>query len=111
MNPYFIFGLFSLAALGGLYLLALVLQKKETPKLVAFIHGIAAAAALILLFAYAMNFEGNFTTCLVTFVVAALGGFVLIARDLMGRSIPRWLAVVHGLVAVCGLVLLAVEIF
>jgi hypothetical protein len=36
---YSIIGLFALGALAGLYLLALVLQKKETPKFVALING------------------------------------------------------------------------
>ena len=110
MNPYFIIGLFALAALGGIYLLTLVLQRKETPKLVAFVHGLAAATALVLLIVYAMKNEGSFTVSIVCFVLAALGGFVLIYRDLTAKPIPRGLAVVHGLLAATGLIFLIVEV-
>jgi hypothetical protein len=104
--------LFALSALGGMYLLALVLQKKETPKFVAFIHGLFAATALVLLVVYACNNEhAGLTECIVLFVLAALGGSVLIVRDLTGRSLPKWLALGHGLIAVSGFVLLLVRAF
>jgi hypothetical protein len=47
----------------------------------------------------------------VLFVIAALGGFIMMARDVTGKSIPKWLAVVHGLLAVTGFVLLLVFAF
>jgi hypothetical protein len=108
---YVIICLFGLAALAGMYLLALVLQKKETPKFVAFAHGLFAAIAIITLKVYASNAPKDFTACLVIFVLAALGGLVLIYRDLTARPIPRWLAVTHGLMAVAGFVLLLVRAF
>jgi len=42
------------------------------------------------------------------FVLAALGGFVLLSFHLRNKSVPRALAVIHGLVAALGLVLLIV---
>lgn len=77
---YLIVALFALGALIGMYLLALVLQNKETPKFVAFIHGGFVAAALVLLGIYSMRNPG-LTEVIVLFIVAAMGGLVLIIRD------------------------------
>lgn len=107
---YFIIALFALGAIIGMYLLALVLQKKETPKFVAFIHGAFVATALILLIVYNSGQPGLIES-IVLFVVAALGGVVLIFRDLTAKSLPKWLAVVHGLIAVAGFVFLLVYAF
>ena len=107
---YLIIALFALGAILGMYLLALVLQKKETPKFVAFIHGAFVAAALILLIVYSSQHPG-LTESIVLFVVAALGGLVLIVRDLTNKPLPKWLAIGHGLIAVVGFVFLLVSAF
>lgn len=103
---YTIIALFALGAIIGMYLLALVLQKKETPKFVAFIHGLFVVAALLLLFYYNSERGPGLMESIILFVVAAVGGLVLIIRDLSGKSIPRWLAIAHGLIAVAGFVFL-----
>jgi hypothetical protein len=108
---YLILGLFALTALLGMYLLALVMQKKETPKAVAFIHGAFAVAALILLLYYTSQDGPGPTESIVLFIVAALGGITLIIRDLMGLSLPKWLAVGHGLIAVTGFIFLLIYAF
>ena len=108
---YTIIGLFALGALIGMYLLALVLQKKETPKFVAFIHGAFVAVALIMLIIYSMNNGPGLMESIVLFVMAALGGLILITRDLTGKPIPRWLAVGHGLIAIAGFIFLIVFTF
>ncbi len=107
---YLIIALFALGAIIGMYLLALVLQKKETPKFVAFIHGAFVAAALILLIIYNSDHPG-LTESIVLFIVAAVGGLTMIIRDLTGKSLPRWLAIGHGLIAVSGFVFLLVCAF
>ena len=107
---YTTIALFALAALLGMYLISFVLQGKETPKSVAFTHGGFAAAALLLLIYYTVK-EAGPVESVILFVIAALGGFVMIARDLSGKSIPKWLAVIHGLVAVTGFVFLLVHAF
>jgi hypothetical protein len=48
---------------------------------------------------------------IVLFVMAALGGLVLIYRDMTGKSIPKWLAVGHGLIAVAGFIFLLIYTF
>jgi hypothetical protein len=107
---YTIIGLFALGAIIGMYLLSLVMQNKETPKVVAFIHGGFVALALVLLIVYNNNNPGVMDS-IVLFVIAALGGAVMIVRDLSGKGVPKWLAVVHGLVAVAGFVVLLVHAF
>jgi hypothetical protein len=107
---YLIIALFALGALIGMYLLALVLQKKETPKFVAVIHGAFVAAALVLLIVYNSNHPG-LTESIILFVVAALGGATLFVRDLMGKSLPRWLALGHGIIAVIGFIILLIRAF
>ncbi|MDB5228044.1 MAG: hypothetical protein JWN78_2237 [Bacteroidota bacterium] len=108
---YSIIGLFALGAIGGMYLLALVLQNKETPKAVALIHGAFVATALILLIVYSRSNGPGFTESIVLFVVAATGGAYLFLRDVTGKSIPKWLAVGHGLIAVTGFVFLLYSAF
>jgi hypothetical protein len=104
---YLIIALFSLGAIIGMYLLTLVLQKKETPKSIAFIHGAFVASALVLLIIYNSRHPGLMES-IVLFVIAALGGVVLIVRDLTGKPLPKWLAVAHGLIAVTGFIFLLV---
>ncbi len=108
MNIYVIIGLFSLAALIGIYLLALVIQNKETPKFVSFIHGGFAATALVMLIVYASHNGPGLMESIVLFVMAALGGVVLIYKDLSKMPLPKWLAVLHGLLAVSGFIFLIV---
>jgi hypothetical protein len=107
---YSIIGLFAFGAIVGMYLLALVLQKKETPKFVAVIHGLFVAIALIMLIVY-NNKNPGLTESIVLFIIAALGGIVLFVRDITKKSIPKWLAVVHGLIAVVGFIFLLVFTF
>jgi hypothetical protein len=108
---YLIIGLFALGALIGMYLLALVLQKKETPKFVAIIHGAFVAAALVLLIDYATHEGPKPIESIVLFIVAALGGLTLFIRDMSGKTLPKWLAIGHGLIAVTGFIFLLVFAF
>ncbi len=108
---YLIIGLFALGALIGMYLLSLVLQKKETPKAIALVHGLFVATALVLLIIYYVDHGPGLLESVILFVVAALGGIVLFMRDLTGKPLPKWLAVGHGLIAVVGFVFLLVYAF
>lgn len=105
---YTIIGLFSLAALLGMFLLSFVLRNQKTPKIVAFIHGPLAIIALILLINYSTDHGPGLTESIVLFTMAALGGIILIIRDVTGRSVPKWLAVAHGLIAITGFIFLLV---
>jgi hypothetical protein len=100
--------LFAAAALLGAYLLSFVLRNKATPKHIALFHGPIAATGLMLLIIYAVLNKPAPIVSIIIFILAALGGFVLIYRDLTGRSIPKWLAIGHGLTALVGFVLLLI---
>lgn len=99
---------FILAACLGLYLFSYVVQKKETPKAIAFIHGPLAATGLVLLILYFCWYNPKPVAALIVFLLAALGGLVLILRDIMGKSLPWWMALGHGLVGAAGIALLIV---
>ncbi len=99
--------LFVLAAVFGLVALTAILKNKPTPKPAVFIHGGLAAIALVLVILYTVTGRGAApVTSLVLFIVAALGGFVLFAKDMQKKSVPRFLAFVHPIIAIAGLVLL-----
>jgi peptidoglycan/LPS O-acetylase OafA/YrhL len=108
---YTVIGLLALGALVGMYLLVLVLQNKETPKFVAFIHGAFVVSGLFLLISYTITAMPGPVEAVILFIMAALGGLVLIYRDLTKKPIPKWLAVGHGLIAVAGFIFLLVYTF
>ncbi len=101
---------FALAAILGMILLSYVLQDKETPKRVVFTHGPLAATGLVLLIIYTVKQPGPVES-IVLFSIAALGGVVMLTKDLSGKKIPKWLAVLHGLLAVSGFIFLLVFAF
>jgi hypothetical protein len=108
---YTTIGFFALAALLGMYLLTLVLRGKETPKAIVFSHGTMAVIGVVLLVIYIIRGGPDPWESLVLFVLAAAGGLYMVSRDLTGRPIPKVLAIGHGLLAVCGFVLLLIFAF
>ncbi|MBF5041914.1 hypothetical protein FGE12_05885 [Aggregicoccus sp. 17bor-14] len=105
--------LFALAALGGVFMAALVFRGRAHPPLgIAVVHGLAAAAGLVVLLLAVMGGQapGLAKTALVLFVLAALGGFVLFAMHLQRKALPRPVVAVHGLVAVVAFAVLLVAI-
>ncbi|PYK66074.1 MAG: hypothetical protein DME50_06665, partial [Verrucomicrobia bacterium] len=82
--------LFALAALGGIILAALHLTTKSAPVPLALLHGLLAAAGLVLLIigVTQMASAGLPGIALVIFIIAALGGFVLFAIHLKTRPLP-----------------------
>lgn len=107
---YAAIAIFGMTAVAGMYLLTLVFRGKETPKAVSLIHGLLAVTGLVLLIVYCTGHDPAPVESIVVFVIAALGGFVLIYKDLTGK-IPKWLGVAHGLIAVTGFILLLVFAF
>ena len=99
-----------MGAIVGMYLLTLVLRKRETPNFVLFVHGVFVVTALILLITYAREAPG-FLETIVIFILAAIGGLVMLVRDLSHKPFPRWLAVAHGLIAIIGFVFLLMNAF
>jgi len=101
--------LFALAAVFGLVALTAILKNKPTPKPAVFIHGGLAAVALLLVIFFVTGSAGpSPIASLVLFVVAALGGFALFAIDMQKKPVPKFLALVHPVIAAIALVLLIV---
>jgi hypothetical protein len=104
--------LFAVAAVFGLIILTALVKKKETPKPVVFLHGLAAAGALVILIIYSVRNPSDFPkVSLIIFVLAAIGGFYLFFNDMKKKPGPVAVAVVHALVAVAGFVTLLLFAF
>lgn len=102
--------LFALAAIGGVLLVALRLGRGANPPMgLALVHGLAAAAGLVVLFASTAQtgLSGLSAGSAGLFVVAAIGGFALFASHLKGRLLAVPLVAVHAGVAVLAFLLLA----
>jgi hypothetical protein len=99
--------LFGLTALGGAGLLMLRLKGGNPPIGLALVHGTVGAASLVtLIVAVLGGASGRAVTALVLFVLAALGGFVLLSIHLKKRLLPIPLILGHALVAASGFVAL-----
>jgi FtsH-binding integral membrane protein len=104
---YLAIGLFVLAAIFGLIVLTAVLRDQPTPKPAVFIHGgVAAIALLLVIFYIAKNNGSGPIWSLVLFILAALGGLTLFTMDMRKKPIPKWIAIIHPLVALAGLLAL-----
>jgi len=102
---------FILAALLGAYLISFILRNKNTPKGVALVHGPLAVLGFILLFFYLVLYSGHPWVSFIIFFIAAMGGFMLMFRDITGKSLPKWFALTHGIVALCGFIVLIYSLF
>lgn len=97
---------FTIAGLLGIYLLSFIVQNKNTPKAIVFTHGPLAAIGLTLLLIYIIFYSPKPFISFILFVLAALGGITLIYRDLTNQTIPKWLAIGHGTIAIIAFLLL-----
>jgi hypothetical protein len=103
--------LFTAAAIAGIIILKNWLTSADTARSTVYLHGIAAAAALVVLLVYFLRNPGNdIRNALILFGIAALAGFYMFFRDLKGKFSPVWMAVVHGLVAAAGLIFLVLNV-
>jgi hypothetical protein len=105
--------LFAIAALGGVTLAAIHFTGKPRPLALGVIHGLAAATALVLLILVVLGAPeaGLGGVALGLFVVAALGGFVLLARHLRQQPWPSGLVLLHGGLAATAFVVLLVWVY
>ncbi len=101
--------LFAVAAVFGLINLVRVLSTGTAPRATVYTHGAVAAVSLVLLVVYSiLRSSAAPIVALILFIIAALGGFTLFGIDVATKKPPKWLAVVHGVVAVTGFVFLVV---
>lgn len=99
--------IFAVAAVLGVIIIAALLKDKPTPKPAVFAHGALAAVALVILIIFAVNNpEHSPVLSIALFAIAALGGFVLFAKDMSKKPGPKALAVIHALAAVVGFLIL-----
>lgn len=100
-----IFIFFFLATLVGIYLLRLALLDKHMPKGLTFIHGPLGIMGLIMLLIYSIYNKPPLLSLLLLFIASAIG-VVIVFRDITGKTLPNWLAILHGLLAILGVILL-----
>jgi hypothetical protein len=99
--------LFAVAAMFGIVLIIPVLQGKTPPRALVFTHGGVAALALVMLLLRYFNEPGTVPQwSVILFVIAAVGGFVLLASDLRKNTVPKSLALVHASAAVVAFLIL-----
>lgn len=102
---------FALAAILGVVLIAYIFGNKETPKGLAWIHGPLAAVGLILLYIYTFERANGPVLSVVLFTIAALGGTIVFIKDIKHRKPPKFLAIVHGALAVVAFLALLFHVF
>jgi len=105
--------LLALAAVGGLTMVAIRVRSEQNPPLaLALGHGVLAATGLLL--AIVGGVQAGFSAAtgggVGLLVLAALGGFVLIATHLRGQTISLGLVVGHVGLAVLGVVALVASV-
>lgn len=95
--------LFAIVAILGIILLSYVLREKKTPRWLVYSHGPLAVVGIILLIIYAGLNRPSPIASIIIFLIAATFGFVLFYRDVTGKSLPKGVALGHGLIAFLGL--------
>ena len=102
---------FALAAVGGLMMVALRIRSEANPPLaLALGHGALAATGLLLAIygGVVAGFSAVSGGAVGLLVLAALGGFALIAMHLRGQTIPLPMVFGHAGLAVLGVVTLLI---
>lgn len=104
--------LLALTALGGVLMAAIRFGgKPHPPSWLAMGHGLLAGAAVTLLLYdfFTTGLPALAQLGLLLFLLAGAGGVVLnLVYHWQRRPLPKWLVIVHGLLAVAGFVLLAI---
>lgn len=102
--------LLAIAAAGGLTMAGIRFAGDRQPSVaLAMLHGFLAAAAITLLLyaAATVGLPRTALAALVLFLIAGVGGVTLnLNYQWKQRLLPKWLIVVHAIVAVVGFVLL-----
>jgi len=97
--------IFLIAAAFGLMIASAIIRNQPTPKPIVYIHGLLGALALSLIVIYVIkNPDNNPMVSLMLLIIAALGGFVLFARDMSKKPGPVALVVIHAIMAVSGVI-------
>lgn len=100
---WLLIALFIFAIALGLFLLSYILANKNTPKGVALIHGSVAGIGVIGLIIYSFYSSFDFLISVGIFLLAAIGGLIMMYQDLTGKPLPKWLPIGHGVMGLIGL--------
>jgi hypothetical protein len=102
--------LFAFAAVFGLIVLIAILKNQATPKPVVVIHGSLGGVGLLILLTYlAMgNVTPIYIASLCVLLLAITVGFTVFGFDISNKRIPKFLAILHPILAIAGVVLLIV---
>jgi len=101
--------LFLVAAVGGVIMAVRIFRSLHPPMSLALAHGGLAATALVLAI-IATVFSGPtplLKAGVAVLILAALGGFFLFSFQLRGKAHPKAVVLLHGVLAVGGVVCLA----
>lgn len=100
--------LFLFAGVFGLIVLLTLFKNHPTPKPVVVIHGVLGGIALLITLTYlAMGHtEPLFLTGTGLLLAAVVIGFIAFGIDISGMRVPRWLVIIHPLLAVAGVIVL-----
>jgi len=103
--------LFLIAAGFGAVVLFSILQDKPTPKKFVYTHGSIAVIALLMVLYYAFMHPDHVPLAsIVLFLIAAAGGITMFFIDMPGRPVPKWLALLHPVIAIAAVLALVVFI-
>jgi hypothetical protein len=107
--------LFAIAALGGATLAVMRLMNRPLPVGLAVVHGLFAAAGLVVLIIAMVSAVATGTllkAALILFIIAAIGGAIIfLFFHLRGKHLPIPLVLGHGLLAVVAFLLLLINVF
>ena len=103
--------LFALAALLGLHSLIKILHNQPMSKSINFVHGLSATTALLFLIIFAIEKNrSDLTLIVVLFLATAIAGVVLVFRDMRGRSTPKRIILLQGVLAVSAFLTLVFQV-
>jgi hypothetical protein len=103
-------GFLALAFFLSIYLFILLLRDKKRPPFIAALHAILVTAAMTLLVVFSI-YQSLPTVCLTILVLAGLSSIALLYYDVTSRPAPKGLAILHGALALIGVVLLLIFTF
>jgi hypothetical protein len=105
--------LFVAGAFFGFHLLIHILKNKPTPKTSIVFHSFFVIIGMVLVFmARAEGEQGLLSTSLILFSLAAAGGVTMVFLDVVKKSKPpAFLAIGHMLLALSGVICLAIHVF
>jgi len=104
--------IFLIGAIFGVIVWAAIFRNRPTPKTAVYVHGLVVVTAFAILLLFSSRAVPGMAplTAIVLFAIAAVGGLILFSQDMAKKTIPKWLAILHPLIAVLGVLALILYI-